>query len=131
MGSVHNPQEVSIGAVELSDVLSIEWREHRRELVSPPADDEIYHRILGYGSASVRGKLMFSDPAQASAAAGLFGTLTATLKGVGGGPDRTLTITNARTGGSDNLAGHNRTATCSVPFLAASSDGVTGPVTLT
>ena len=131
MGSVHNPQEVSIGAVELSDVLSIEWRENRREIVSPPADDEIYHRTTEYGAASLRGRLVFSDPAQAASAAGRFGTLVATLKGVGGGPDRTLTITSARTGGSDNLAGHNRTATCHVPFLAGSSDGAIGPVTLT
>ena len=131
MGSVHNPQNVSIGAVELSDVLSIEWRENRQEIVSPPGDDEIQHRRVGYGSSFIRGRLVFSDPAQAAAAAGRFGTLVATLKGVGGGPDRTLTITNAQTGGSDNLAGHNRAATCGVPFLAASSDGLTGPVTLT
>ena len=131
MPSVHNPQNVSIGAADLSDVLSIEWREIRREIVSPPGDDEIYHRTVGYGSAHVRGRLVFSDPAEAAAAAGRFGTLSATLKGVGGGSDLTLTITNVRTGGSDNLAGHNRGATCEAPFLAASSDGTTSPVTLT
>ncbi|MDP6546115.1 MAG: hypothetical protein QGH60_19215 [Phycisphaerae bacterium] len=131
MPSVHNPQNVSIGATELSDVLSIEWYERRDEIVSPPGDDEIYHRRVGYGSAVLHGRLTFTDPAQAAAAAGCFGTLSATLKGVGGGPDRTLTITNARTGGSDNLTGHNRAATCGVPFLAASGDGATGPVTLT
>jgi len=131
MPSVHNPQNVSIAAVELSDVLSIEWHERRGEIVSPPGDEEIYHRTVGYGSAVAGGRLTFADPAQAAAAAGQFGTLTATLKGIGGGSDRTLTITNARTGGADNLAGHNRAATCSIPFLAASSDGTTGPVTLT
>ncbi|MBC8373060.1 MAG: hypothetical protein H8E53_05660 [Planctomycetes bacterium] len=131
MPSVHNPENVSVGAIDLSDVLSIEWHEHRREIVSPPGDGEIYHRRVGYGSAVAGGRLTFSDPAQAAAAAGRFGTLTAALKGVGGGPDRTLTITNARTGGSDNLSGHNRAAICEVPFLAASSDGTAGPVTLT
>ena len=131
MPSVHNPQEVSIGAVELSDVLSIEWRDRRREIVSPPGDDEIHHRRVEYGSGVLCGRLTFSDPVQAAAAEGLFGTLTATLEGVGGGPDRTLTITNARTGGAGNIAGHNRAAVCDVPFLAASSDGTTGPVTLT
>ena len=131
MPSVHNPQNVSIGAVELSDVLSIEWHERRDEIVSPPGDDEIYHRTVGYGSAVLHGRLIFSDPAQAAAAAGQFGTLSATLKGIGGGSDRTLTITGVQTGGADNLAGHNRAATCQVPFLGTSSDGTTGPVTLT
>ncbi len=131
MPSVHNPQNVSIAATELSDVLSIEWHERREEIVSPPGDDEIYHRTVGYGSAHLRGRLTFADPTQAAAAAGRFGTLSATLKGVGGGSDRTLTITNTRTGGSGNLAGHNRAATCHVSFLAASSDGTVGPVTLT
>jgi len=131
MPSVHNPQNVSIGATELSDVLSIEWHEHRREIVSPPGDDEIYHRRVGYGSAVAGGRLIFSDPARAAAAAGRFGTLIATLEGVGGGSDRTLTITSVRTGGSNNLVGHNRAAVCSVEFLAASSDGAIGPVTLT
>jgi hypothetical protein len=131
MGSVHNPQEVSIGAAELSDVLSIEWRMSRPEIVSPPGDGEMFACHAGYRSVPLRGKLVFADPAQAAAAAGLFGTLIATLKGVGGGPDRTLTITNAKTGGSENLVGHNRAATSSVEFLAVSSDGATSPVTLT
>ena len=131
MPSVHNPQNVSIGTTELSDVLSIEWYERREEIVSPPGDDEIYHRTVGYGSAVAGGRLVFADPLQAAAAAGRLGTLSATLKGVGGGSDRTLTVTNTRTGGPGNLAGHNRAATCHVPFLAASSDGTVGPVTLT
>ena len=131
MGSVHNPQNVSVGAAELSDVVSIEWRQRRPEIVSPPGDGEISHRTVGFGGGPLRGRLVFADPAQAAAASGLFGTLTAALKGVGGGADRTLTITGVQTGGSDNLAGHNRAAVCSVPFLAASSDGLTEPVTLT
>ena len=131
MGSVHNPTEVTIGAVQLSGVLVIEWGEHRRETISPPGDGEIYHPAVGYAPAVAGGKLVFADPPQADAASGLFGTLTATLEGVGGGADRTLTITNVRTGGAENIAGHNRAAKCGVDFLAASSDAVASPVTLT
>lgn len=130
MPSVHNPQNVTVGAIALSDVLTLEWNEHRRRIVSPPGDDETYHSTVGYGPAAVRGRLGFSDPAQAAGASGKFGTLTATLKGVGGGPDQTLTITGVQTGGAENLAGHNRAAACGVSFLASSSDGLTSPVTL-
>jgi hypothetical protein len=131
MGSVHNPQNVTIGAVELSGVLVVQWRQQRREIISPPGDGETYHSSVGYGSAIAGGELVFADPAQAAAAAGLFGTLTASLQGVAGGADRTLTIANIRTGGSENITGHNRAAKCVVRFLAASSDGNTTPVTLT
>jgi len=131
MGSVHNPQNVTIGAVELSGVLAIEWREQRKPIVRPPGDGETHHSNVEYGAAITSGKLVFVDPAEASAGSGLVGTLTAALQGVGGGADRTLTITHVRTGGPENLAGHNCDAACGVPFLAASSDGVTSPVTLT
>jgi hypothetical protein len=131
MPSVHNPQNVSIGSTDLSDVVSIEWNERRQEIVSPPGDDEIYQRRVGYANASLRGRLSFTDPVQAAGAAGRFGTLTATLKGVGGRSDQTLTITSVQSGGASNLVGHNRAASCHVPFLAVSSDGITGPVTLT
>jgi len=114
----------------LSRVESIEWREISGEISSPTADGEIRPRAVGYDGAIVRGKLTFSDPVQASSADGLFGTLTADLQGLGGGPDRRLTITNVQTGGASNLVGHNRAAICSVPFQAASSDGVASPVTL-
>ncbi|MCP4376265.1 MAG: hypothetical protein GY794_08845 [bacterium] len=131
MPSVHNPQNVSIGSTDLSDVVSIEWNEHRQEIVSPPGDDEIYQCRAGYANASLRGRLSFTDPALAAVAAGQFGTLTATLKGIGGRSDQTLTITSVQSAGASNLAGHNRGASCYVPFLAVSSDGITGPVTLT
>ncbi len=131
MGSVHNPQNVTIGAVELSGVLAVGWRQQRKEIISPPGDGETYHSSVGYGSTIAGGELVFADPAQAAAATGLFGTLTASLEGVAGGANRTLTIANIRTGGSENLAAHNRAAKCVVRFLAASSDESTAPITLT
>jgi len=130
MPSVHNPQDVSIGSTDISGVESIEWHEQRPEIVSPAGDGEVYRRTVEYGSALVHGRMVFSDPARAAVAAGKFGTLTATLEGIGGADGRTLTITGVKTGGSRNTAGHNRTADCDVPFLAAGGQGTVGPVTL-
>ncbi|MBT3201169.1 MAG: hypothetical protein HN350_14805 [Phycisphaerales bacterium] len=124
MGSVHNPQGVTIAAVELSDVLAVEWRERRREIITPPGDGELHNSAAEYDAAVVSGRLLFADPAQAAAAAGLFGTLVASLQGVGGGADQTLTITNVRTGGAENLTGHNRAAKCSVSFVASGAGAV-------
>jgi len=130
MGSVHNPQDVAIGAVQLSGVLEIRWRQRRREIISPPGDGLTHHSGVEYGAVTADGRLIFADPIQASSASGLFGTLTATLKGVGGGADRTLTITGVRTGESDNTVAHNRAAECAVRFLASGDDGISSPVTL-
>ncbi len=130
MPSVHNPQSVSIGATNLVDVVSIAWSEQRRQIVGPLADGEVYHRIAEQGGAVVWGRIVFRNPAPAAAAAGQAGTLSATLKALGGGGDQTLTITGVTTGGSVNQVAYNRTAACEVPFLAASSDGTTSPVGL-
>jgi len=130
MPSVHNPQDVSIGSTEIGGVESIEWHQRRPEIVSPAGDGEVYRRTVEYGAAIVHGRMAFSDPVAAAAAAAKFGTLTATLEGVGGADDRTLEITGVKTGGSRNTAGHNRAASCEVPFLAAGGEGDVSPVTL-
>lgn len=130
MPSLHNPRNVSIGQTDLTDVLAIDWSEQRREIVGPPADGDVYHRIVEYGPAAVRGRIVFRSPAQAAAAAGKSGTLSATMAGLGGGPDQTLTITGLTTSGAANRVSHGRAASCEVSFLAASSDGTTSPVTL-
>jgi len=130
MPSVHNPQDVSIGSTDLGGVESIEWHERRPEIISPAGDGEVYRRTIEYGAAVVHGRMAFSDPIRAAEAAGKFGTLTATLEGLGGAGDRTLEITGVKTGGSRDAAGHNRAASCEVPFLAAGGEGAVSPVTL-
>lgn len=130
MPSIHNPHNVSIGATNLTDVVTLEWSEHRSQIIGPLADGETCHTIAEYGPAVVRGRILFRNPLQAQAAAGKEGTLSATLKALGGGGDQTLTITGVKAGGAANVATHGKAAECQVEFVAASSDGTTSPVSV-
>ncbi len=131
MPSVHNPNNVSIGGTSLTDVLAIEWQEQREQIVGPLADGETYHTIAEHGSAVIGGRILLRNPSQAAIAANKTGTLAATLAGIGGGADQTLSMTGVSTGGATNLVRHGRSAACEVPFVAASSNGTTSPVSLT
>ncbi|MCE5277199.1 MAG: hypothetical protein ABFD92_16850 [Planctomycetaceae bacterium] len=130
MGTYKNPQSVAIGSVAFTDVLEISSSCQRPEVVDPIADAETYVKGASYGGGLRRGTITFRNPAAAKAAAGLIGTLTATLKGNGGAADKTLTIANIRLGGDDWNAGHDRTSTATVPWMAQSADGTTDPETI-
>ena len=132
MPSVKDPQSVSIGSTSLTDVTDIAWSVDAAEIVGPVADAEVYGTIAERGSHTVRGSIAFRNPSSAAAATNLTGTLSATLKAAGqSGSDKSLSISGLSTGGYDANVGHDRTASATVPFIAASSDGTTNPVSLT
>ncbi|KKK62757.1 hypothetical protein LCGC14_3001120 [marine sediment metagenome] len=127
MPSVKDPHNVQIGSQAVTDVLSIDWGEDR-VVINGRADDDVYDTIAEFGGATVSGGVTFRDPAQAAAFADQSGSLSATFTGLGGGADKTLTITNCSTGGVRNAVGHDGMANATVPFAARSSDGATSPI---
>ena len=130
MPSVKDPHSVQIGSQAVTDVLSIEWGEDR-SAINGRADGDVYDTIAEYGGATVGGSVTFRDPVQAASFANKSGTLSCTLTGLGGGSDRTLTITNCVSGGVRNMASHDAIAGATVPFTARSADGTTSPVSIT
>ena len=130
-GSLTDPQTVKIGSVALTGVQSISWGETRNLMQAPVADGEVYPGTPFLGSAACAGSLVFSNPVLAKAAEGLAGTLTATLKGIGGQADKSLAITLVQTGGAGQNIGKNAPGGGTVPFVFGSADGTTDPVTLT
>jgi len=130
MPSVKDPHSVAIGSQSVTDVLSIEWGEDR-VLLNARADADVYDTIAEYGGATVRGAVTFRDPVQAASFANRSGTLSCTFSGMGGGSDRTLTISNCVTGGPASRASHDAVAVARVPFTARSADGSSSPVSIT
>jgi hypothetical protein len=129
MPSVKNPHSVQIGSYAVTDVLSIDWGEDRAP-INARADDDVYDTIAEFGGATVTGSVSFRDPVQAQSFANRTATLSCGFKGMGGGSDRTLTITNCSTGGARHLVGRDAAANAVVPFTARSADGTTSPVSL-
>ena len=130
MPSIKDPHSVAVGSYSVTDVLSIEWGEDRSP-INGRADGDVYDTIAEYGGATVNGTVTFRDPVQAQSFANKTGTLPCTFKGMGGGSDRTLTISNCATGGARNMASHDAIADATVTFTARSTDGTTSPVSIT
>lgn len=129
MPSVKDPHSVQIGSDAVTDVLSIDWGEDRTP-INGRADDDLYDTVAEFGAASVVGSVSFRDPAQAETFANRAGSLSCSFTGMGGGSDRTLTITHCSTGGARHVAGRDAIANAVVPFTARSADGTTSPVAL-
>lgn len=129
MPSVKDPHSVQIGSSAVTDVLSVDWGEDRTP-INARADGDLYDTIAEFGAASVIGSVTFRDPVQAESFATNSGTLSCSFTGLGGGEDRTLTITNCTTGGARHVVGRDAVANAVVPFAARSADGTSSPVSL-
>ena len=129
MPSIKDPHDVQIGSQAVTDVLRIDWAEDR-PVITGRADDDAYDTIAEFGGATVRGTVTFRDPVQAAAFAGRGGTLSCAFKGIGGGADKTLTVSNVSSGGAHNSSAHDALAACTVPFTARSADGAASPVSV-
>ena len=130
MPSVRDPHNVTIGSQAVTDVLTIDYG-LRRTPIQGRSDDDVYDTVAEYGGGSVGGVVTFRDAVQAKLFSEQQGdTLTANFKATGGGADKVLTITGVSTGAYGGSVVRDGISTFAVPFVAASSDGTTNPVSI-
>lgn len=128
MATYHDPRNVSLGGAPLSGVLEIRYGTES-EPVAAGGDGQTHASVVVGGHAVCRGEIAFRDPVQARAAAGRSGVLTATLKGLAGAADKTLTVRGVRVVGDQAAVRRAAATAAAVRFVAASGDG-TDPVSV-
>ena len=127
-GSHTNPQGVTIASTSLTGIQNISWSMNDELLQAPKADAEIYAGTPLKSGSAVSGSITFSNVLLADAAEGLSGALVATLKGMGGQGDSTLTITSVMIGSVSSQVAHGAPGSSTVSFVGYSEDGTTNPV---
>ena len=122
MTRYHDPQDVTLGGTALTGVLEVRYAV-TAEPTTAVGDAQTHASVVIRGPGACRGELVFCDPVQAQVAAGRGGTLTAKLRALAGGVDRTLTIQGVRVLVEEGQVAQAGQAGCRVRFAAAKDDG--------
>ncbi len=96
----HNPHDVKIGDVLLSNVQSIVVSVRYHEIRADDTCDPNISVPVRYGRTA--GAITLLEPVSAAAVAGLTGTLSFKWKDVKGATDKTVTIANCSMGGYES-----------------------------
>jgi len=124
-----NVSDVTLGSIAVRGVLSVRVIKRRSE-IHASGDADLYEPVAEVGACSVSGTIVTLDPTDAQEMDGQRGTLSFLWSDARGTADKTVTIANVVITGAANTVRHDKASSASVSFIAASSDGVTDPVSI-
>ena len=121
----HDPQDVQIGSIALTGVVTISTTSTFAE-IHASADDDTVESVARFATERTGGTISFVDPVEAASARGVSGTLTWTWEDVKtGGTDKTGTIENTTIVSDTETVSRDAPASATVTFIAESALAIT------